>query len=284
MNDVTKVPASAGAQWLLDGFAVLRKAPLGLGMLGVIYGALSLLVGFTIDNHGVFLALQLVMLLIGPLLMGGFMFAVHSVDAGGPALPAHLLEGFRGGRAGRLLATLLPNIVAALVCVLLLFVLVGPQAVGEMVEAMEQASAQAAPDPAMVASWPIGRLMLWLVLSVVVALTASFFTFIAIPQIMFAGSGGFAAMARSFRASVRNLPALLVFLIVALIAMFAIYIAVIIVGFVVKMLAGVMAMQVVTQLLSMAVMMPVLVGSIHAAWKQLLTVGAAAPINAGIEA
>ncbi|MEO5565763.1 MAG: BPSS1780 family membrane protein [Luteimonas sp.] len=284
MNDVNKVPASAGAQWLLDGFATLRKAPLGLGLLGVIYGGLSLLVGFTIDNHGVFLALQLVMLLIGPLLMGGFMFAVHNVDAGGPAMPAHLLEGFRGGRAGRLLATLLPNIIAALVCVLLLFVLVGPQAVSEMVEAMEQASAQTAPDPAMLASWPIGRLMLWLVLSFVVALTASFFTFIAIPQIMFGERGAFAAMGRSFRATVRNLSALIVFLVLALIAMFAIYMAVVIVGFAVKLVAGLVAMQVVTQLLSMAVMMPVLVGSIHAAWKQLLIAGVVAPISAGIEA
>ena len=284
MNDVNKVPASAGAQWLLDGFATLRKAPLGLGLLGVIYGALSLLVGSTIGNTGVFMALQVLMLLVGPLLMGGFMFAVHNVDAGGTAVPAHLLEGFRAGRAGRLLATLLPNIAAALVCVLLLFVMVGPQAVTEMVQAVEQASAQAAPDPAMIASWPIGRLMLWLLLSFLVALTASFFTFIATPQIMFGEDGAFQAMGRSFRASVRNLPALIVFLVLALIAMFAIYIAVIVLGFAVKMLAGPVAMQVTTQLLSMAVMMPVLVGAIHAAWRQLLGAGVAVPVSAGFEA
>jgi hypothetical protein len=284
MNDVNKVPPSAGAQWLLDGFATLRKAPLALGLLGVIYGALALLVGMTVGNPGVFLALEVVMLLLGPLLMGGFVFAVRSVEEGGTAVPAHLLEGFQQGRARRLLATLLPNIAALLVCVLLLFVMVGPTALTEMAQAVEQAGAQASPDPALFASLPLGRLMLWLVLVVLIGITASFFTFVAIPEIMFGPAGAFAAMGRSFRACVRNLPALIVFLLVAFIAIVAIYVVVMVIGVVVKLAAGAAAMQVVTQLLAMAVLMPVLMGSVYSAWRQMLAGSAASPASAGFEA
>ncbi|HSM12279.1 MAG TPA: hypothetical protein VK827_12045, partial [Lysobacter sp.] len=43
MTELRKVPASAGAEWLLGGFALLRKAPLALGLLGLIWGGLSAL-------------------------------------------------------------------------------------------------------------------------------------------------------------------------------------------------------------------------------------------------
>ena len=36
MSTINKVPANAGAEWLLRGFALLRKAPLTLGKLGMI--------------------------------------------------------------------------------------------------------------------------------------------------------------------------------------------------------------------------------------------------------
>ena len=38
MSTINKVPANAGAEWLLRGFALLRKAPLALGTLGLIAG------------------------------------------------------------------------------------------------------------------------------------------------------------------------------------------------------------------------------------------------------
>jgi hypothetical protein len=284
MNDVNKVSASAGAQWLLDGFATLRKAPLGLGLLGVIYGAIALSVGLAVGNQGLFMALEVVMVLIGPLLMGGFVYAVRSVEEGGPAVPAHLLEGFRNGRAGRLLATLLPNIAALVVCVVLLFLVVGPTALLEMEKAMQQAGAQATPDPALFATLPLGRLMLWFLMVLVVGVVASFFTFVAIPEVMFGPTSAFAAMGRSFRACVRNLPALIVFLVLAFIAIIAIYIVIMVIGLVVKLLAGAVLMQVVTQLLAMAVLMPVLMGAVYSAWRQMLAGSAASPMSAGIEA
>ena len=290
MNDgnghVNKVAASAGAQWLLDGFSALRKAPLGLGLLGAIYGAIALVVAILASRSSALMSLQLLMMLVGPLLAGGIVFAVRSVEQGGKAMPSHLLEGFHAGRLGRLLLTLLPNLGALLLCLVLLVAMVGQAALAEMVQLMEQAAAQAQPDPELFSSLPLGRLALWMLLSLVIGIVASFFTFVAIPEIMFTGNGAFAAMGRSFRACVRNLPALIVFLFVTFIAVIAIYIVVMIVGVIARAIGGDLAMNVVTQLLLMAVLMPVMMGAVHSAWKQMLGAGTAAPVAppAGFEA
>ena len=288
MDDVNKVPASAGAQWLLDGIANLRRAPLAFGFLGVLYGTLALVVGqVAVVNTGLFMALEILLVLLGPLLMGGFVHAARSVASGGPASPSHLLEGMHGGRTARLLATLLPNIVALVVCVVLLFVVVGQDAMLQIAQAVERAGAQAKPDPALFAGLPVGRVLLWFVLVIVVGVAASFFTFVAIPEIMFRDTGASAAMGRSFRACVRNLPALLVFLVLTFIAIVVLYIALSVVGALVGALAGQAAMQVIVQLLGSALIMPVLLSAIYFAWRQMLTgeaADAAPPVVAGIEA
>ena len=219
--------------------------------------------------------------------MGGFVWAARSVASGGPARPAHLLEGMHGGRTGRLLATLLPNVAALVVCVVLLFAMVGSDSLLQIAQAVERAGAQAAPDPTIFAGLPVGRLLLWFVLVIVIGIVASFFTFVAIPDIMFRDAGAFAAMRRSFRACVRNLPALLVFLVLAFIAIVVLYVGLSIVGLVVGAIAGRAAMQVVLQLLGSAVIMPPLLSAIYFAWRQMLdgegAPAAAAPVT-GIEA
>ena len=281
MNDVRKVPASAGAEWLLGGFGLLRKAPLGLGLLGALYGVLALVMGMSAQRSvGLFMVLELALVLAGPLLLGGFVFAARSVDGGGRAEPGQLLQGVRSGRTARLLATLLPQVLALLLCALLLVLMVGPDAMAQMAQAVEQAGAQTKPDPELFASLPLGRLMLWLLLVLVIGVVASFFTFVATPEIMFTDSSAMAAMQRSFRACVRNLPALVVFLVLLVIAVIAIYIAIMLVGLVAKLALGEMAMQVVVQVLAMAVFMPVVTGAMYFAWKQMLSAGNTAAVAA----
>jgi uncharacterized membrane protein len=287
-DDVNKVPASAGAQWLLDGMANLRRAPLAFGFLGVIYGAIALVVGqAAMVNVGLFMALEVLLVLLGPLLMGGFVWAARSVASGGPAQPAHLLEGMHRGRTARLLATLLPNVAALVVCVVLLFAMVGSDSLLQIAQAVERAGAQATPDPTIFDGLPVGRLLLWFLLVIVIGVVASFFTFVAIPDIMFRDAGAFDAMNRSFRACVRNLPALLVFLVLAFIAIVVLYVGLSIVGLVVGAIAGRAAMQVVLQLLGSAVIMPALLSAIYFAWRQMLGdegTTKATPVVAGIEA
>ena len=287
MNDVRKVPASAGAEWLLGGFRLLRQAPVGLGLLGAIYGAIALLVSLSQGaNVTVFLMLELLLLALGPILLGGLIYAARSVDGGGPAVPGQLLQGVRDGKAARLLATLVPQIVAVLVCALLLLMLIGGDGLAQMAQTLEHLQGQAKPDPALISALPLGRLTLWMLLAVVVGVIASFFTFVAVPELMFTDSRAFDAMQRSFRACVRNLPALIVFVVLTVIAVIAIYMAVMFVGLVVKVVAGQQAMQIIAQLLAMAILMPVLTGAMYHAWKQMLAGDGAivSPTVSGFEA
>ena len=134
---------------------------------------------------------------------------------------------------------------------------------------------------------PVGRLALWFLLVLAIGVVTSFFTFVAIPEIMFRDTGAFAAMRRSFRACVRNLPALLVFLVLTFIAIVVLYIGLSIVGLLVAAIFGQAAMQVVLQLLGSAVVMPALLSAIYFAWRQMLdgeTAASASPPVAGIEA
>lgn len=289
MNQIRKVPASAGAEWLLGGFALLRRSPFGLGLLGAIFGMLAGAVAMLgMASPMLMLPLQLVMALAGPLLIAGMVWAAREVDLGRPAQPGQLLRAVQDGKTARLLATLLPQVAAGVLCVALLFVVIGPAQLQQLVAAVEQSQGQARVDPGLIQGFPMGRFLLWLLLALAVGVVAGFFTFIAIPEMMFTASGALEAMKRSFRACIRNLPALVVFFVLLIIAAIAISIAVQIVAVVVKLAIGEQAMVFASQVLLMAVLMPVVTGAMYRAWRQLVADdGASAPAvpdNAGIEA
>lgn len=274
MSDIRKIPASAGAEWLMGGLALLRKAPLGLGVLGMLYGLFSLVVGMSAQHDmSLFLVLELVALAIGPLLIGGMVHAAHEVDRDNPAVPGHLLQGIRDGKAPRLWATLLPQIGAAVLIVLLLLALVGPGELTRLFSAMEKMQGQTQPDPSLFAGFPAGRLFLWLLLSLVIGILSSFFTFVGVPEIMLSDSGAMAAMGRSFRACLQNLPAMIVFFIVTIIAVLALSFALGLVSLLIGLVAGERVAQVIMQLLMMAVLLPVITGAMYVAWKQMLGSG-----------
>ena len=279
MTQIRKVPFNAGAEWLLAGFGLLRKAPLALGLLGVIWGALSMLAAMSGQ-----LWLTFIVAVLGPILFGGMIYAAREVDQGRSAQPVHLAQGVREGKLPRLLAMLLPQIAALAVLVVLLLVMFGPEQLQQMANVMQEL--QTNPDPALVESLPTDRMFGWLLLAMVVGVVVGFFTFIAIPDVMFTDRGAFAAMGASFRACVRNLPAFLVMLVLLVIAVVAVYIAVLILGAITNLVAGQAAMQVVVQLLTTAVLMPVAMGTVYTAWKQMLVADAAGDATplAGIEA
>ena len=277
--EIRKLSASAGAEWLLGGFGLLRKAPLSLSLLGAIYGVLTLLVGLSMQRDlTLFLLLELALVLLGPILLGGMIYAVREVDNDRAAQPLHLVQGLRDGHWPRLLATLLPQLLAMLLIVLLLAVLVGSQTLTQMAEVVEKAQGQAQPDPALFAAIPFGRIFLWLLLTMAIGILAGFFTFIGVPEIALTASGAWDAMFRSFRACLRNLPAMIVFFILTIIAVFAFYFVLLLAGLLVRAVAGDTAMQLVMQVLLMAVMMPVMTGAMYVAWKQM-TDRAAAPAS-----
>lgn len=271
MKEIRKVPASAGAEWLLGGFSLLRKAPLTLGLLGLIWGGLSALASVTGQ-----LWLSLVMALFGPILFGGVIYAAREVDLGRHASPRHLLQGLREGKAAQLLAMLLPQIAALVILALLLLAMLGGEQLQHIAQVMQQM--QANPDPELAKTLPAGRMLGWLLLALVVGVVAGFFTFVAIPEVMFTQRGAFAAMAISFRACVRNLPALIVMIVLLLIALFAISIAINLLIALLAWAIGQPSAAFIGQLLLMAVLLPVMGGAIYYAWRNMLGDAAAPPV------
>ncbi|KRG46087.1 hypothetical protein ARC20_06725 [Stenotrophomonas panacihumi] len=281
MSEIRKLPASAGAEWLSTGFALLRRAPLALGTLGMTWGLIAVLgAGLAMMLPALGLAVQFLMLLAGPVFMGGMLWAVREVDEGRAARPSHLLHGLQEGRAPHLLVSLLPQALAVIVLALLLVALIGPagwqqlsQVMGEL-ERINQAAAQSGvqPDPAqvqaLVASLPAGRILLWLLAGIVTFAALSLALFVMPPQVMFDHATGVHALRESLRAGIRNLPALLVFFVLTFIALVAIYFVVALVAMVASLLLGTFALYL-AQLLMMGVLMPVFAGAVYAAWKQM---------------
>ncbi|WIH04963.1 hypothetical protein KHF85_19885 [Xanthomonas translucens pv. graminis] len=282
MIEIRKLPASAGAEWLLSGIALLRRAPLALGLLGVIWGLaalLALLLGALNPTLG--MLAQLLLGLAGPLLFGGLVWAVREVDQGRTAQPAHLLQGLQDGRAPRLLVALLPQVLVGLGLGALALVVVGQSGWEQLGTVMnklnELGQSSAQPDPAqveqLVATLPAMRILLWLLLVFVGFVAVTLTLFVLAPQVMFDGRNGLAAMRNSLRACLHNVPAMLVFFVLAFIAMFALYFVLALVVLLVQALAGPTIAALMAQLLLMALAMPTLAGAVYAAWKQMFVHG-----------
>ncbi|KAF1720248.1 BPSS1780 family membrane protein [Pseudoxanthomonas wuyuanensis] len=287
MSNINKVPASAGAEWLLAGFALLRRAPVGLGMLGMLWGLLSLLLMLVaVLAPPMLMAMQFLLVLAGPLLFAGMIWAVREVDHGRPPLPSNLLQGLRDGHAPKLLATLLPQVAAGIVLGALLLAMVGTDQLKQLADVWMQmqaiAEAGGQPDPSLVEELPAGRLLLWLLLVALTFVAVKWMTFVAAPQIVFSGAQAWTAMRTSLRACARNWTAMLVFYLLAGIAIFAITLGLLLLTSLVQLIGGATLALLVWQLLLMAVLMPVLAGAMYTAWRQMLagadtSVAASAP-------
>ncbi|GHA87833.1 BPSS1780 family membrane protein [Cognatilysobacter bugurensis] len=264
MTDVRKVPAGDGAEWLLGGFALLRRAPLQLGLLGLIWGALSALASMI----GSFPALA--MWLLGPVLFAGLIHAAREVDAGRPAQPALLFHGLGNGRALSLLTLLLPQIGALLVMGVVFFAMLTESELQQITSVVEQIQANPAAQPELIQTLPQDKISQFFLLAMFIVIVAGLFTFVATPEILYRGRSGFAAMGASLRACLRNLPALLVMTVLLVITFIALSLAVGLVSGLLGWLIGAAAGQFVSQLLIFAVLMPVLAGLVYHAWRRML--------------
>lgn len=271
MTTPRKVKASAGAEWLLGGFGLLRKAPVPLALLGLIFGIVSLLPALLSQAVGALgLVGQVVVMAISPVLLGGLMYATREVDQGRTAAPGHLLQGFQSGKAFSLMAQLVPQLAALVVLMVLLVVFIGTSGLEAFAAVMNQAQQQGQVDPQLAGALPMGGLGLWMLSALLVGLAVFVFTFLFTPQVMLRDVAPFEAMRRSLRACLRNIPALLVFVVLLVLVVALVMLAVNILALIVSIVAGAMAGQVVSQLLMMAVLMPVYSGAVYVAWQQLL--------------
>lgn len=263
MDTIRKVRPGAGAEWLLGGIALLRRAPLALGLLGLIWGGLTAL-----GSMGGQLWLSLLMALAGPVLFGGVVYAAREVEQGRSAVPAHLVQGVRDGKLLRLLAMLLPQVAALVVMGILLVAMIGPEQLQQV--SLVLAQMQTNPDPQLAESLPAGRLLLWVLAVMVVGVISGFFTFVAIPEVVFTDRGAFAAMGLSLRACLRNLGALVVLVLLMMIAVIALSLALQLLGMLLAFAVGVQAAAFAVQLLLTAILLPVMGGAVYLAWRQTI--------------
>ncbi|MDC6410323.1 hypothetical protein LOD38_00455 [Xylella fastidiosa subsp. multiplex] len=287
MSEILKVPAKAGAQWLWAGFALLWRAPLRLGGLGLLWGMFSsllMLVGFKWPS--VLYYVLFLMFLVTPLLTGGVLWALREVDQGRTARPGDLLQGLYDGRVPQLLMALLPQLLALVVTFLVIHYssLQGfSKFLGDLMT-MHQPGAQINPE-AIYQSYvdlPMPLIRLWLLFLCVIFVVVAMTLFVMPPQVMFQRDNGLHALKLSLYACLRNLPALLVFALLACIVTIVVFVIVSFIAIVpAAFIAAVLGRgdevffinfihQVVMQLLWMPVFIPVFNGAVYAAWKQML--------------
>jgi len=288
MSDIRKLPASAGAQWLLDAFSLYRRAPVQLAVLGVIGMLVSSLILVLAQALPSWLGVlgQLLSVAVGPLVFGGMLCAVSEVDQGHRASPVHLLQPIRDRRVSHLLVPLAIQLIAVIVLGSLLYLMMGSDglsASAEMFRKMQELQASGATPSneqtvALMAGVPVMRILLWMLVAfgTFVALSMAMFTQPAL--VVFDHQSGMHALRMSLQGCIRNFGAMAVFMLLGLIAAMCIYFLVMVLMQIAMLLGGVGAAAFVMQLAMATVIMPLYVGAVYAAWKQMFAHrGRAAP-------
>ncbi|WP_303637274.1 MULTISPECIES: BPSS1780 family membrane protein [Stenotrophomonas] len=279
MKEIRKLPASAGAQWLLDTFSLYRRAPLQLARIGLAW----LLVNWVVTLLGTMLpgaaglALQMMTLVISPVMFGGMLYAMGEIDQGRPGLASHLLQPIRDRRVSHLLVPLAIQVLAVLLLGALLYLMIGREGFAAFSDTMTKmqelgrSGQQISPETAaeLVANLPAQRIALWmlLVFCTAVALTLAMFTQPAL--VVFDRQSGMHALRLSLQGCIENIGATAVFTLLGLIAAFCVYVLFVIVVQLGMLLGGPLAAAFIAQLAFTTVLMPLYVGAVYAAWKQM---------------
>lgn len=188
------VDAGRGVGWLTDAVALVLRNPavfLVMALIVAVIGAIPILG-------------QLVLLVIGPALWGGFARGLAEQDAGRPANVGHLFAAFtEPGKIGPMLLLCLPSVAAILVCVVLAFLLVG----GAMLSLGFANTASGSG----IANAFSGGALLGVLLMLVLGLAVYGLIVFAIPRVMLEGAEPIAAMKESLAASLANIVPLLIY-------------------------------------------------------------------------
>ena len=279
MKEIRKLPASAGAQWLLDTFSLYRRAPLQLARIGLTWLLVSWVVTLlsTLIPGAAGMAVQLMTLAISPIMFGGMLYAVGEIDEGRPGLASHLLQPIRDHRVSHLLVPLAIQVLAVLLLGALLFMMIGREgftAFSEVMTKMEEISRsgqQIKPDDAaaLVANLPAKRIALWMLLVFLSAVALSLAMFTQPALVVFDKQSGMHALRLSLQGCIENIGAMFVFAVLGLIAAFCMYILFVIVIQIAMLIGGPLAAAFIAQLVLTTVLMPLYVGAVYAAWKQM---------------
>jgi hypothetical protein len=281
--DVRKVPATAGAEWLVQTFLLFRKSPLGFGVLALVYGVLLHLLALTANLFPgtiIPVLMQLLLLVMATFLMVGMIIAADEVTAGKQAQLSHLFVAINQGKTQRVFTMLVPQVVALLISLILLMLIVGPEDLEKinsaMIEIQREANAGRHVDPQMLFDAPIGAFMIWLGIVVALGFCSLFLTLTMIPDMIFNGVSVFSAMKRSFFACMKNILAVAVLMVLGLVVAFCILFAL---GIMLGLLQFVVGnfVIVIAQVFANGFFASFVAGVMYFAWKDMLGEGSPAP-------
>ena len=189
-----KVDAGNGLNWLTEAIGIVFRNPGAFLVMALIVGVINLIP---------FLG-SLAILVCGPALTGGIVYAARTEAEGGKAELGQLFQAFQQpDKIGPMLLLCLPTVVGAallLVCGLVFGL-----------GALLGGGLSAANGSSLGAGALGGGVLVLMLIGLVVVLAIYAFQFFAIPRVMLDGIEPFAAMKESFAACLANIGAFLVF-------------------------------------------------------------------------
>lgn len=236
-----KVAADSSIRWIGDAFRLIKGNPAPFLLMGLVIGVVAL-----VPVIG-----TLTLAIIGPALYAGIVYATREQATGRAADFQHLFVGFQQpGKLPRLLMLCLPGIAAGLLLAVLLMIFVGG--------ALVSAGVSAATDSDAIGALGIGGTgFVVLLLAMVVGIAAYAVVFFAIPRVMLTDVEPIEAMRDSFRASLANVGAFLLFI-------GAVFLG----AMVVSLLTGWIS-SVVAQLVATTVLIPLVSATLYFAYRDV---------------
>jgi hypothetical protein len=236
-----RVPAGRGLQWLTDAVQLVLQNPVPFALMGLVVGVIAL----------VPLLGSLALLILGPALYGGVMYAAREQQAGRAADFQQLFQAFKeDGKLPKMLVLCLPGVVAGVVIVALAVMFIGGALLGGGLSASAGASSSA-----LGTSLGVGTAVFVLV-ALAVGLASYALTFFATPRVMLEAAEPFDAMKDSLQACLANIGAVLVFVAILL-------------GTVVLLSVLLSLIPILGQLLLMVALVPVASAASFFAWRDV---------------
>ena len=271
---IRRLPAFAGAQWVFDALRLLKRSPLGFGMLGAIYAVLSLGTAvLAAASPDIAALLQLVSFVIAALLVAGMIYAAQEVDHGRGASLGALLASLGDGKGERMFRTLVAQAVFTLVLLGLTALLIGQEnlekAMVVVAEIQKETQAGRQVDPALLQQSSIARVVVGGVVVMALSSVLFLFTLTVLPDMLLAGQSLGSALRRGIAATLRNLPAMLLCFVLGFVLLMVISIGFGIVLGIAQQLVG-EAVAVLGTALLFGFFMCLIAGTMYFAWKGLL--------------
>lgn len=237
---IQQVPAGDGLQWLTAAVNLILKNPAPFALMGLLVAVVAMVP---------FLG-SLALIVLGPALYGGVIFAAREQEAGRTADFQHLFQAFREeGKLGKMLMLCLPGIAAGVIIAILAVIVLGGTLLGAGVSAGTNSGA------AIAAAMGVGGVVFVLV-AFTVGIASYALTFFATPQVMLESAEPIAAMKESLQACLANIGAVLIYIVV-------VCAAVIVLGLMLGLI------PLIGQLVLMTALIPVVCVASYLAWRQV---------------